>query len=356
MLDLSDIPVVDNHCHPILREQQLETLQYRAYFTEGSDPVFAEQHVANSVHYLWMLRQLATVLGCQSKSSEDEILKTRNGLSADTLIEHLYRAARFDVLILDEAHPEPERCYTPERMGQLGHCRVARMLRLETLMQKLVVELDDFDELVTRYEHALDNLRIHGYVALKSIVAYRTGLNIQEWSKDQAIASFREARKAIRDEKLRIQHKQLIDYLLHIAFRQAVAQNIPVQFHTGYGDNDTDMRLGNPLHLRAVLENGTYQGMLVVLLHESYPYTQLGALEMLAFTRQALGAAPASKLMYSSDGIFLPEMHWAAAIRGRGILKQVLEEMVEQDEIDEPQGYQLARQVLHDTASTVYRL
>jgi hypothetical protein len=377
MLDLSDIPAVDNHCHPILREQ-LETLQYRAYFTEGSDPVFAEQHVANSVHYLWMLRQLATALGCQSKSSEDEILKIRNGLSTDTLIEHLYRAARFDVLILDEAYPEPERCYTPERMGQLGHCRVARMLRLETLMQKLVVELDDFDELLTRYEHALDNLRIHGYVALKSIVAYRTGLNIQEWSKDQAIASFLEARKAIRDEKLRIQHKPLIDYLLHVAFRQAGAQNIPIQFHTGYGDNDTDMRLGNPLHLRAVLENDAYQGISVVLLHESYPYTQLGAylaavypqvyfdlsytipfvdrLEMLAFTRQALGVAPASKLMYSSDGIFLPEMHWAAAIRGRGILKQVLEEMVEQDEIDEPQGYQLARQVLHDTASTVYRL
>src|SRR5258708_3179385 len=32
MLDLTSIPVVDNHCHPILREQQLDTLQYRAYF------------------------------------------------------------------------------------------------------------------------------------------------------------------------------------------------------------------------------------------------------------------------------------------------------------------------------------
>lgn len=378
MLDLTSIPVVDNHCHPLLREQQLETLQYRAYFSEASDPVFAEQHVGNSVHYLWMLRQLATVLGCQSKSNEDEILKARNGLSADTLIEHLYRAARFDVLILDEAHPEPELCYTPERMGQLGHCRVARMLRLETLMQDLIVEADDFDEMVTHYEHALGNLRIHGYVALKSIVAYRTGLNILQWSKDQAVASFREAREAMRAEKLRIQHKPLIDYLLHIAFQQASEQKIPIQFHTGYGDNDTDMRLGNPLHLRDILENGAYQGMPVVLLHESYPYTQLGAylaavypqvyfdlsytipfvdrLEMLAFTRQALGVAPASKLMYSSDGIFLPEMHWAAAIRGRSVLGQVLNEMIEHDEMDEQQGYQLARQVLHDTAYTVYRL
>ena len=117
------------------------------------------------------------------------------------------------------------------------------------------------------------------------------------------------------------------------------------------------MRLGNPLHLREVLEDSTYQGMQVVLLHESYPYVQLGAylaaiyphvyfdlsytipfidrLEMLAFTRQALSVAPASKLMYSSDGIYLPEMHWAAAIRGRSVIGQVLDEMIENDEIDE---------------------
>ena len=116
----------------------------------------------------------------------------------------------------------------------------------------------------------------------------------------------------------------------------------------------------------------------VVLLHESYPYTQLGAylaavypqvyldlsytipfvdrLEMQAFTRQALGVAPASKLLYSSDGIHVPEMHWASAIRGRSVIGQVLDEMIDADEIDEDQGYTLARQILHDTAYTVYRL
>jgi hypothetical protein len=294
------------------------------------------------------------------------------------LIEHLYRAAKIDTLILDVAHPQAELCYSPERMGQLGHCRVARMLRLETLMQSLIVEVRDFDELVERYHLALTNLRAHGYVALKSIVAYRTGLNVARWNKDQAVAAFHEARSAIRNGTLRIQQKPLIDYLLHIAFLHAAEQELPIQFHTGYGDSDTDMRLGNPLHLRDVLENDAYRSMPVVLLHESYPYTQLGAylaavypqvyfdlsytipfverLEMLAFTRQALSIAPASKLMYSSDGIFLPEMHWAGAVRGRSVLAQVLNEMIEHDEINEAQALLLARQVLHDTAYTVYRL
>lgn len=378
MLDLTSIPVVDNHCHPVLLEQKMETLRFRAYFTEASDPVFAEQHVANSVSYLWMLRQMALFFGCQSKSDEDEVLTVRNQLEAETLIAHLYRAARIDTLILDVGHPLPATCYTPERMGQLGHCRTARMLRLETLMQQLIVESDDFDELIARYSHTLQRLREHGYVALKSIVAYRSGLNITRWSKDQAVASFHEARETIRDGQMRIQQKPLLDHLLHIAFLHAAEQELPIQFHTGYGDKDTDMRLGNPLHLREVLENGEYQGMSVVLLHECYPYTQLGAylaavypqvyldlsytipfverLEMLAFTRQALSVAPASKLMYSSDGIHVPEMHWAAAIRGRSVIGQVLDDMIEHDEIDEEQGYLLGRQILHDTAYTVYRL
>jgi len=376
MLDLSGIPVVDNHCHPVLLNQQVDAPGFRNYFTEASDPSIPEKHIPNTVYYLWLLRQLATVYGCQN--TEEDILAIRSGLDDDTLLERFFRAANIDTLILDPAFPLPHICYSPEHMGQLGHCRTARMLRLETLMQQLIIQYQNFDEVVDRYTLALTNAREQGYCAFKSIVAYRTGLEIAEWSKDQAVSSFQEALLAIRNGQLRIAHKPLIDYLLHIAFQQAAEQELPVQFHTGYGDGDTDMRLGNPLHLRDVLERKDYQPMKVVLLHESYPYSQLGAylaaiyphvyfdlsymipfvdrLEMLAFTRQALGVTPASKLMYSSDGIHVPEMHWAGAIRGRSVIGQVLQEMIDADEIDQEQAYDLALQILHDTAYTVYRL
>ena len=376
MLDLSGIPVVDNHCHPVLLHQQVDASGFRNYFTEASDPSIPEKHIPNTVYYLWLLRQLATVYGCPN--TEEDVLAIRSGLDDDTLIERFFRAANIDTLILDPAFPLPHICYSPEHMGQLGHCRTARMLRLETLMQQLIIQYQNFDEVVDRYTLALTNAREQGYCAFKSIVAYRTGLEIAEWSKDQAVSSFQEALLAIRNGQLRIAHKPLIDYLLHIAFQQAAEQELPVQFHTGYGDGDTDMRLGNPLHLRDVLERKDYQPMKVVLLHESYPYSQLGAylaaiyphvyfdlsymipfvdrLEMLAFTRQALGVTPASKLMYSSDGIHVPEMHWAGAIRGRSVIGQVLQEMIDADEIDQEQAYDLALQILHDTAYTVYRL
>jgi len=377
MLDLSTIAVVDEHCHPVLIRQQMSVQEFRGYFTEATDTSFTKKHVQYTVYYLWMLRQLAELYGCAR--DEAAIIAARNALTPDALLSHALQATAIDTLILDPAYPLPEECFTPEQMGQLGKCGVAKMLRLETEMQKLIVACGEFDEVVERFRQIVRNARANGYCSLKSIVAYRTGLQIAEWSKDQAAASYQEARaEAVRTGKLRISHKPLIDYLLHIAFQQAAQQSLPIQFHTGYGDSDTDMRLGNPLHLRDVLEKREYRSMPIILLHESYPYSQLGAylaavyphvyfdisytipfvehLEMLAFTRQALSVAPASKLLFSTDGIHVPEMHWAGAVRGRRIIAQVLQEMIESDELDEEQAYHLARLILRDNAYAVYQL
>ena len=127
-----------------------------------------------------------------------------------------------------------------------------------------------------------------------------------------------------------------------MTFVEAARQELPVQFHVGYGDTNANMLLANPLHLRAILEHAGYRAMPVVLLHECYPYTRQGAYlaavyenvyldlsygipflgynEMLEFTRAAFDVAPYSKLLYSSDGVGVPEMHWMSALNGRQIL------------------------------------
>ena len=144
MLDLTNIPVVDNHCHPVLLNQHLDALSFRGYCTEATDASFAEQHIPNTVYYRWLLRQMALFYGCEY--TEESILAARNHMGADDLLEHLFRAANIDTFVLDPAYPPGSECYTPERMGQLGHCRTAKMLRLETLMQELILEHADFDE------------------------------------------------------------------------------------------------------------------------------------------------------------------------------------------------------------------
>jgi predicted TIM-barrel fold metal-dependent hydrolase len=257
------------------------------------------------------------------------------------------------------------------KLGELANCRAEPMLRLEILMEKLLAEHDTLAA-------ARDSVRAGGHVALKSIAAYRTGLDIRERPREDSEASFSEYRRSARDGSMRLVHKPLLDTLLHVAFAQAAEQEVPVQSHVGYGDADADLLLGNPLHLRAVLGRPDYRAVPVVLLHACYPYTRqggclaavyenvyldlsygiplLGYGEMLAFTRQALGVAPSSKLLYSSDGIGVPELHWMSAIGGRRVISEALGEMVAQGELDLDEAEAVGESLLRGNATRLYGL
>jgi predicted TIM-barrel fold metal-dependent hydrolase len=252
------------------------------------------------------------------------------------------------------------------------------MLRLEVLMERLLGENDSLAGTEEALDAALQDVRARGYVALKCIAAYRTGLDIREWPREEAEGSFREYKKDAGAGSARLVHKPLLDTLLHVSFAQAARQEVPVQFHVGYGDADTDLLLGNPLYLRGVLLRPEYRGMPVVLLHECYPYTRqggylaavyenayldlsygiplLGYGEMLSFTRAALGVAPSSKLMYSSDGINVPELHWISALDGRRVLGEALGEMVSYGELTLPEAEAVGESILRTNAKRLYGL
>ena len=376
-VDLQHVPVVDNHCHGILRSQSFDTLlSWRRNFTESADPGMPRDHVASTAFYLRLIRALAGLLDCEP--DEETVLAARAEKDARELVGALLWAANVETLLLDTGYPPPEKVLPGAELARLGDCRVEPMLRLETLMERLIAEHDSLEEAKEALVVALDDVRGQGYAALKSIAAYRTGLNIRGWSREEAEASFDEFQGAVREGSARLNHKPLLDTLLHAALAEAARQEVPVQFHVGYGDTDTDLLLGDPLHLRAVLEKSQYRGMPVVLLHGCYPYTRkggylaavyenvyldlsygiplLGFAEMLSFTREALGVAPISKLLYSSDGIGMPELHWMGATDGRRVLSQALEELVAHGELSISQAEAAGEEVLRRNAIRLYRL
>ena len=82
----------------------------------------------------------------------------------------------------------------------------------------------------------------------------------------------------------------------------------------------------------------------------------LGYNEMLSFTRAALGVAPSSKLMYSSDGIGVPELHWISAMDGRRVLGEALGEMVSHGELSLYGAEAVGENVLRANATRLYGL
>ncbi len=376
-IELRHIPVVDNHCHGIWRSQSFEDLvSWRRAFTESADPGMPREHVANTAFYHRLIRALAGFFDCEPE--EEAVLAARARRDVTELAGAMLRSANVEALLLDTGYPPPEEVLPIAGLGELGGCRAGLMLRLETLMERLLAEHGSLGEVREALAAALDDVRGQGYVALKSIVAYRTGLNIREWTAEEAEASLREFRRGAGEGSARLAHKPLLDTLLHAAFAEAARQEVPVQFHVGYGDPEIDLLLGNPLHLRAVLERPEYRGMPVVLLHECYPYTReggylaaiyenvyldlsygiplLGYGEMLSFTRAALGVAPLSKLLYSSDGIGVPELHWMGATDGRRVLVQALGELVAHGELSVSEAEAAGEGVLRGNATRLYRL
>jgi predicted TIM-barrel fold metal-dependent hydrolase len=376
-LDLTPVPVVDNHCHGILLDQTFgDIASWRGAFTESTDPGMARDHVSTTAFYQRLTRALAGFLACEPE--EQAVFAARTGKDGREFVATLLRAANIDTLLLDTGFPPPPEVLPVPELGELGGCGAEPMLRLEVLMERLLGENDSLAGTEEALDAALQDVRAQGYVALKSIAAYRTGLDIGEWTRDEAEGSFREYKRAAEAGSARLVHKPLLDTLLHVAFAQAARQEVPVQFHVGYGDADTDLLLGNPLYLRRVLQRPDYRGMPVVLLHECYPYTRqggylaavyenayldlsygiplLGYGEMLSFTRAALGVAPTSKLMYSSDGIGVPELHWISALDGRRVLGEVLGEMVSHGDLALPEAEAAGESILRGNAIRLYRL
>jgi predicted TIM-barrel fold metal-dependent hydrolase len=376
-IDLTRVPVVDNHCHGVSRDQTFDDLAiWRQCFTESTDPGMARDHVASTAFYRRLIRTLADFLGCEPE--ERAVFAARTRREGRELTGALLHAANVDTLLLDTGFPPSEEVFPVSELAEIGGCRTGPMLRLEILMESLLAEHHSLEDVKEALVAELHDVRRRGYVALKSIAAYRTGLDIREWSREEAEASFHEYRRVAGAGHARLVHKPLLDTLLHVAFAQAARQEVPVQFHVGYGDADTDLLLGNPLYLRPVLQRLDYHGMPVVLLHECYPYTRqggylaavyenvyldlsygiplLGYGEMLSFTRQALGVAPSSKLMYSSDGIGVPELHWISAIDGRRAIGEALGELVSQGELDLVVAEATGEDVLRANATRLYRL
>jgi predicted TIM-barrel fold metal-dependent hydrolase len=377
-IDLSDIPVIDNHCHAVEAVQGSDPVLWRQRFTESPDPVMGAQHVQHTAFYRRLMRRAGAFYDI-APAQEAQLLRHREELGAEALVGALFRDARIGGVVIDTGYPAPDKAMRPAALVEASGTEYVALLRLEVEFQRLIVLNDDFDDLVSAVGDLVSDLRRKGFVGFKSIAAYRTGLAIERWDASAARLAFGEARDEVAASgHVRLGHKPLLDTLLHIAFAAAAAQQLPVQFHVGYGDPDVDIRRASPLELRALFEEPAYRSMPIVMLHGCWPYFREGAYlaavygnayldlsysipflsrtELTSLTRAALGAAPFSKVMYSSDGVGIPEMHWMGAIEGRQAIGTVLGEMVDADELDAGDAREAGRLILNATAARLYGL
>jgi hypothetical protein len=244
------------------------------------------------------------------------------------------------------------------------------------MAQDLIVQHESFDRMVEAYVAAVEGARAAGYVGLKSVIAYRTGLAISPPDRGEPARVFAAVKARSRNDGfVRLADKPLNDHLVLLALAVAEQHQLPVQFHTGFGDADLDLLWANPLHMRSLFESGRYRRVPFVLLHAGYPYVrELGYLATLysnvfvdvglaipfvtvdipALWSQLLGLTATSKILFSTDAYSIPDIYWLATRWGRWGLARALEGALECGALTEAEALESAQAILGGNAARLY--
>ncbi|QIR41647.1 amidohydrolase family protein [Tolypothrix sp. PCC 7910] len=370
-LNLTDIPLIDQHAHNILRPEVAARYPFAAAFTEGYDEEIVNHHARHTFFYRRSLREIAALLECEAE--ESAIAARRESLGLENLTRLYFQAGNLEAIYLDDGL-DTESILPLSWHEQL--ITVRRILRLEVIAEQLIPQVANFEDFLARFHSEIDPPP-PGVIGFKSIVCYRSGLDVQPVSYEVAAFRFDEIRQTLNNQPVRLVDKQLIDFLLQEALLIAAKYQLPVQLHTGFGDPDLDLRLANPLHLRSLLELPQYRQAPLVLLHAAYPFMReagylaavypqvyldyglaipsLSVSGMREVIRQLLELAPTSKLMYSSDAHSIPELYYLGAKWGRQLLQEVLTQAIQDTDITVKEAEAIALAILRENSLSLYQ-
>jgi hypothetical protein len=379
-------PFVDHHCHSLVvgwpRVGGGPWPAWRRCFTEARRPASLAEDVPDLLGYRHFLAALAALLGTGGGPAADlegRVAAARDEQAAADpggYLRRLLDDAGMAALLVDTGFGDD--IVDLSALAAATGRPVHPIVRLETVAEQVLADggpparsLAGFaGEVERRLAEALD----HGAVAVKSVAAYRGGLRLADPTAAERRRAFAALDRA--GQAARFDDPVLEPFLVWRAAELAAARQVPLQFHTGFGDADLDLPLADPSLLTPLLRDPHTQDCPVVLLH-CYPFVGQAAYlagtypqvwmdlslalplaEPLAagLVREALGLCPAGKLLAASDGHSYPEMHWWGATVWRRALERVLGDEVDAGGLDQAAAGVMAGRVLAGNATRLYRL
>lgn len=360
---IESTPLVDNHAHAIEElSHETVTKSFAAYFTEGS---LSQRHSHHTLNYRAALDLLAEWFG---EDDEDSLLTQRADVDLQSYSCDLLAETNTETILVDDGFPN----MSPDKFSAYTDADIQPIHRVENVVEELIPAHDSFEAFEDAFVAHLDDVLSGEFIGLKTVIAYRTGLDVRRHDRE----SVRKAYEAVTQEwDGRIENPVINDHVVHLAAEAAAAHDVPIQFHTGFGDADAHPRFVNPTYLYDFLCD--HKDTDVVLLHGGYPYTRAAGyvtatlnnvyLDLSLATpfiqhgvepmiSQALELAPTTKLLYASDAFSVPELYVMAARRFRNDLATVLERLSDDGFVSEEYAEDTARRVLRENAVQLYDL
>ena len=366
--------LVDHHCHGVLLARDADEATLEAMLTEGT--ASSSQHwpggsVFDSQAGFMFRRLCPPVLGLPPHAEIGDYVARRAELGATEVSKRFLVAAGVSVLYVDTGFT-PEPLTSPAELGDLADATAHEIVRLERVAEDVAAAGVGAVAFADAVRSALATRTVSA-VGVKSIAAYRTGLDLRaERPSDSEVAAAAGRWLAASTGPPRLADETLQRFLVWCG----VDLRLPVQFHVGYGDSDVDLHHCNPLLLTPLLRAIQPTGVPVMLLH-NYPYhREAGYLAQVfphvyvdaglathnlgarapALLAEALELAPFGKFLYSSDAFGLPELHYLGAALFRSALSSFLRTGLNEDLYSERTVLRVTRMLCADNAKRAYQL
>ncbi|MFI6461186.1 amidohydrolase family protein [Streptomyces sp. NPDC050528] len=369
---LAALELVDHHCHGVVTED-LDRAAFESLLTEGDVWPGSGISPLDSPVGIAVRRYCAPVLDLERHAPADEYLARRAELGPHEVNRRFLTAAGTGVFCVDTGFA-PHRITSPAELAELPEAAGAvahEVVRLETVAESVAARGVEPDGYAEAFRTAvLDAVRRPGVVAVKSVAAYRTGFDLAPGRPSEAEVTA--AARAWLTRGGRLEDPVLVRELLWTA----VDLGLPLQLHTGFGDNDIRLHRTDPALLTDWLH--ATSGTIPVLLLHCWPYQRqagylaavfervyldvgltlhhVGPVRARAVLAEALEITPFRKLLYSSDAYGLSEFYGLGALAFRRGLGDLLQDRVDADELGLPDALRLARWAGADNARRVYRL
>ncbi|KAE8145764.1 hypothetical protein BDV25DRAFT_163924 [Aspergillus avenaceus] len=395
-------PLIDNHAHNILTRDaacKYSKYPFEQIISEAQGP--ALHNAPSSLPLYRAAEQLAALYHCSSdwdhvKAARDEWVQR----DYDGLIRRCLQGTH--TLLLDDLLTDQD-IESYDWHDRFTASSTKRIVRIEVLAAQTIAAVmrddtraegdravvrDRWDSFCQGFERRVSEaITDPAVVGFKSVICYRTGLNVQPTEDDDdtpLLESFARTVNQGQGSAYRVEDKRLNDWVVRQTLNllqsakaaNASAPNKPLQLHTGLGDNDIDLVLANPAHLQSLIAQ--FPGVDFVLLHSSYPYTReagylacvypnvyldLGEVFPMvsrdaqeSILRESLEIVPTTRLLWSTDGHFFPETFYLANKQFRDVMETVFVDYVHKGDFTVDRAKQAAADILFHNSNRAYSL
>lgn len=391
MIEVGDLPVVDIHSHPFLNKGALSAEQFTdmTAFGGGSPDYLAEGGVEitaaveaelqrvkrETIYFKRMVIDLAAFFGVERNF--ESVLERRNAAveaGYSDYVRKLFGDAGIETIVFDFGIPLP--MLDVEEVRSELPVEVVPLFRIEPLIADLLKQGIGWPEFRHQFDDTIATaLTSQGFKGVKSIIAYRTGLDVSPLARtpDQGLQALDAIHRGLGGGSM----KKLRDHLLCRAMDLCIEHDVPMQIHTGMGDFEVNLPLCRPAYLMDLLRFPAYRSCQVLLVHAGYPYHREAAYmanvlprvwievsEGIPFASTAawdiydgvLAMAPLNKICYGSDGYTVPEVIYSSAKLGKQALADTLDVQVERGMLTEADARTAAADILANNARELYQL